>query len=181
MTVGYLVAILSTIRVGERLLRRWGPRKPMLLGCEITGFGILLTTFTFLLARQYIAVAFVGFTFFGVGLGFYATPSTDAALANVPQDKAGSASGIYKMASSLGAALGVALSGALFTGLAHEQDLGPFAGIFMGRTNNIQVRFAAGVALLLNVFMVLIAIGSILATVPRADAAARRAARATAR
>jgi MFS family permease len=124
MTVGYLVAILSTIRVGEKLLQRWGPRDPMLLGCGTTGLGIILTTFTFLLARQYIAVAFVGFMLFGVGLGFYATPSTDAALSNVPQDKAGSASGVYKMASSLGAAFGVALSGALFTGLAHQQDPG---------------------------------------------------------
>ena len=180
MTVGYLVAILSTIRVGEKLLQRWGPRDPMLLGCGITGLGIILTTFTFLLARQFIAVAFVGFTLFGVGLGFYATPSTDAALSNVPQDKAGSASGIYKMASSLGAAFGVALSGALFTGLAHQQDLTPFAGIFMGRTDNVQVRFAAGVALLFNAFMVLIAIGSIVATVPRAGHPARRGARVTA-
>lgn len=55
---------------------------------------------------QYMIVAFIGFTLFGVGLGFYATPSTDAALSNVPNDKAGAASGIYKMASSLGAALG---------------------------------------------------------------------------
>lgn len=180
MTVGYLVAILSTIRVGEKLLQRWGPRDPMLLGCGITALGIVLMTFTFLLARQYIVVAFVGFTLFGVGLGLYATPSTDAALSNVPQDKAGSASGIYKMASSLGAAFGVALSGALFTGLGHQRDLTPLAGIFMGRTDNVQVRFAAGVALLFNVFMVLIAIGSIAATVPRSGHAARRGVRVTA-
>jgi len=112
---GYLVAILSTIRVGEKLLQRMGARKPMLIGCAITGAGILLTTFTFLLAGQYMIVAFIGFTLFGIGLGFYATPSTDAALSNVPNDKAGAASGIYKMASSLGAAFGVALSAALFT------------------------------------------------------------------
>jgi DHA2 family multidrug resistance protein-like MFS transporter len=181
MTGGYLVAILSTIRVGEKLLQRWGPRKPMLLGCWITAAGILLTTSTFLLARQYIAVAFVGFTLFGVGLGFYATPSTDAALSNVPRDKAGTASGIYKMASSLGAAFGVALSGAMFTALGHEPGLTPLAGIFMGRTDNVQVRFAAGVALLFNVFMVLIAIGSIAATVPRSDRVVPRGAPVSAR
>ncbi|HET7753895.1 MAG TPA: MFS transporter [Anaeromyxobacteraceae bacterium] len=180
MTVGYLVAILSTIRVGEKLLQRWGARRPMLLGCAITAVGIALTTFTFLLARQYIAVAFVGFTLFGVGLGFYATPSTDAALSSVPADKAGSASGIYKMASSLGAALGVALSGAIFTGLGHQRDFTPLAGIFMGRTDNAQIRFAAGVALLFNVVMVLVAIGSIVATVPRPDHTAHGDARVTA-
>jgi DHA2 family multidrug resistance protein-like MFS transporter len=70
VTIGYLVAILSTIRVGEKLLQKWGPRKPMLLGCFITGIGILLTSFTFLLTKGYLIVAFIGFTLFGVGLGF---------------------------------------------------------------------------------------------------------------
>ena len=52
LTAGYLIAILSTIRVGEKLLQKMGPRKPMLIGCWITAAGILLTTFTFLLARR---------------------------------------------------------------------------------------------------------------------------------
>src|SRR5208282_5606353 len=34
LTAGYLIAILSTIRVGEKLLQKMGPRKPMLLGCS---------------------------------------------------------------------------------------------------------------------------------------------------
>ena len=170
LTIGYLVAILSTIRVGEKLLQRMGARKPMLMGCAITGAGILLTTFTFLLAGQYMIVAFVGFTLFGVGLGFYATPSTDAALSNVPNDKAGAASGIYKMASSLGAALGVAISAALFTSLSGlNGDFGPLSDLFLGRTDNISIRFAAAVALLFNVMMVIIAIIAIALTVPKDD------------
>jgi len=166
ITVGYLVAILSTIRVGEKLLQKMGPKKPMLLGCFITGIGILLTSFTFLLAKEYIVVAFIGFTLFGVGLGFYATPSTDAALSNVPGDKAGSASGIYKMASSLGAAFGVAISAAIFYGLSKMNGTPPMAAIFMGRTDNIVVRYAAGLGLLFNVFMVIVAIIAIMITVP---------------
>ena len=167
LTAGYLIAILSTIRVGEKLLQKMGPRKPMLIGCWITAAGILLTTSTFLLAREYLIAAFVGFTLFGIGLGLYATPSTDAALSNVPQDKAGSASGIYKMASSLGAAFGVAISAAIFTGLSHLQDLGPMADIAMGRTDNVDVRFAASMALMFNVVMVVIAIVAIAMTVPK--------------
>lgn len=167
LTAGYLIAILSTIRVGEKLLQKMGPRKPMLIGCWITAAGILLTTLTFLLAREYLIAAFVGFTLFGIGLGLYATPSTDAALSNVPQDKAGSASGIYKMASSLGAAFGVAISAATFTGLSHLQDLGPIADIAMGRTDNVNVRFAASIALMFNVVMVVIAIVAIAMTVPK--------------
>lgn len=85
LTLGYLIAILSNIRVGEKLLQKMGARKPMLIGCTITATGILLTTFTFLLTSQYMVAAFVGFTLFGVGLGFYATPSTDAALSRMCQ------------------------------------------------------------------------------------------------
>jgi DHA2 family multidrug resistance protein-like MFS transporter len=170
LTIGYLVAILSTIRVGEKLLQKWGARKPMLIGCAITATGILLTTFTFLLARQYMMVAFVGFTLFGVGLGFYATPSTDAALSNVPNAKAGAASGIYKMASSLGAAFGVAISAALFTSLSGlNGDFGSLSDLFLGRTDNVAVRFAAAVALLFNVLMVIIAIVAIAMTIPKHD------------
>lgn len=166
ITIGYLVAILSTIRVGEKLLQKMGPRKPMLMGCYITGLGILLTSFTFLLAKEYIIVAFIGFTLFGIGLGFYATPSTDAALSNVPNNKAGSASGIYKMASSLGAAFGVAISAAIFYGLSTITKT-PMSDIFMGRTDNIAVRYAAGLGLLFNVFMVVVAIIAIWITIPK--------------
>jgi len=170
LTVGYLVAILSTIRVGEKLLQKMGARKPMLIGCAITATGILLTTFTFLLTRQYMIVAFIGFTLFGVGLGFYATPSTDAALSNVPDDKAGAASGIYKMASSLGAAFGVALSAAIFTALsARDNSFTVLSDLFLGRPDNVTIRFAAAVALLFNVLMVIIAIIAIVVTVPRDD------------
>lgn len=165
LTIGYLVAILLTIRVGEKLLQKWGARKPMILGCIITGTGVLMTTFTFVLASQYMIIATIGFTLFGIGLGFYATPSTDAALSTVPAEKAGSASGIYKMASSLGGALGVAISAAIFTGLSgiriHWAE-----GIFTGRVDNISVRYAAAIALLFNLGMVLVAIISILMTVP---------------
>ncbi len=170
LTVGYLVAILSTIRVGEKLLQKMGARKPMLMGCAITGTGILMTTFTFLLVGQYMILAFIGFTLFGIGLGFYATPSTDAALSNVPDEKAGAASGIYKMASSLGAAFGVAISAALFTALSEfDTGLTAISDLFLGRTDNVAIRFAAAVALLFNVLMVVIAIIAIILTVPNDD------------
>lgn len=167
MTVGYLVAILATIRVGEKLLQLWGPRKPMVLGCAITGLGILLTTATFLMVGQYVIISFIGFTLFGIGLGFYATPSTDAALSNVPEEVAGAASGLYKMASSLGAAFGVSISAAIFLALSNTPSFGPFADVAMGRTDNVDLRFAGSVALYFNVFMVVVAILAIMMTVPK--------------
>lgn len=142
----------------------------MLIGCAITGMGILLTTFTFLLASQYTIVAFIAFTLFGIGLGFYATPSTDAALSNVPNENAGAASGIYKMASSLGAAFGVAISAALFTALSDTQlGFTSISELFMGRTDNVTIRFAASVALLVNVLMVVVAMIAIVVAVPNDD------------
>ena len=43
----------------------------------------------------------------------------------------------------------------------------PFADLFVGRVDNIPVRFAAMIALWFNVCMTLIAITSIIVTVPK--------------
>jgi MFS transporter, DHA2 family, multidrug resistance protein len=167
LTLGYLTAVLATIRVGEKLLQRFGPRRPMLWGSMITAAGILLTSCTFVLIEQYIVLAFIGFTLFGIGLGCYATPSTDTALSSVPNAKAGAAAGIYKMASSLGAAFGVAISAAIFAaGRAIDPGLIPLDSIFLGRQDNIAMRFGGALGLLFNVFVCVVAIIAIMVTVP---------------
>lgn len=109
LTLGYAIAILAFIRVGEKLLQRFGSRKPMIWGCIIVGVAIALLMPTNVKTGTYKLLAVFAYTLFGVGLAFYATPSTDAALSNLPDSQAGSGSGIYKMASSLGAAFGVAI------------------------------------------------------------------------
>src|ERR1051325_3989182 len=82
----------------------------------------------------------------------------------------GAASGIYKMASSLGAAFGVAISAALFTSLGGlSNSFAPLSDLFLGRTDNVGIRFAASVALLFNVLMVVVAIIAIAMTVPKDD------------
>jgi DHA2 family multidrug resistance protein-like MFS transporter len=74
------------------------------------------------------------------------------------------------MASSLGAAFGVAISAAFFTSLSNlNGDFGPLSDLFLGRVDNISIRFAAAVALLFNVMMVIIAIIAIAMTVPKDD------------
>lgn len=167
LTLGYLVAILATIRVGEKLLQRFGPKKPMLWGSMITGVGILVCSMTFLYIDQYILLSVIGFTLFGIGLGFYATPSTDAELSNVPDSEVGSASGIYKMASSLGNAIGVAISAALYVaGQAMDPALIQSWGLFIGRQDNVALRFGGAIGLLFNELMVVIAIAAIIVTVP---------------
>ena len=122
LTLGYAIAIVAFIRVGEKLLQRFGARKPMIWGSLIVGLSVSLLMPTNLLLGQYKVLAVVAYTLFGLGLAFYATPSTDAALSNLPDDQAGSGSGIYKMASSLGASFGVAISAAIFTALSANHE-----------------------------------------------------------
>lgn len=122
MSLGYLIFILITIRIGEKLLQKMGSRKPMLLGTVITGLGVGLMTLTMVEGSAYFILVFVGYSLFGIGLGVYATPSTDTAISSVPNEKAGVAAGIYKMASSLGGAIGVAISAAVYNGLSNGTD-----------------------------------------------------------
>jgi DHA2 family multidrug resistance protein-like MFS transporter len=89
LTVGYAIAVVAFIRVGEKLLQRLGPRRPMIWGSLIVGGSILLLMPTYVMLGTYEILAIVAFTLFGIGLGFYATPSTDAALASLPDDQAG--------------------------------------------------------------------------------------------
>jgi len=170
LTLGYAIAIVAFIRVGEKLLQRFGPRKPMIWGSLIVAATVLLLMPTNLLLGTYKILAVVAFTLFGIGLAFYATPSTDAALANLPDGQAGSGSGIYKMASSLGASFGVAISAAMFTALSGSRGGGTWlAGVvtFVGRQDNVAIREAALFAFGANLLMIVAAIVSIVLLVPR--------------
>lgn len=172
LTLGYAISIVAFIRVGEKLLRRFGARKPMIWGCLIVGISILLLMPTNLLTDTYKILAIVSYTLFGVGLAFYATPSTDAALSNLPEAQSGAGSGIYKMASSLGAAFGVAISAGIFVGLssvAAPSSMLDNVIRFQGRQDNIAIRQAAMIALLFNLVMVIVAIVTIMKTVPKTE------------
>lgn len=114
MTLGYLVTVLLMIRVGEKLLQRYGARLPMMGGPAIAMVGIFLISCTFLDTRTYIVTVFFSNVLFGLGLGCYATPSTDTAVTSAPENKVGVASGIYKMGSSLGGAFGLAMTASLY-------------------------------------------------------------------
>jgi DHA2 family multidrug resistance protein-like MFS transporter len=175
LTLGYAIAIVAFIRVGEKLLQKFGARAPMIWGSLIVGLSIALLLPTNLLLGQYKVLAVIAYTLFGVGLAFYATPSTDAALSSLPDDQAGSGSGIYKMASSLGASFGVAISAAIFTALsAEDESFHWLDGVitFAGRQDNLALREAAIVALGFNLLMVAAAIASIVLTVPKGRPAA---------
>jgi len=68
----------------------------------------------------------------------------------------------------------VAISAALFTSLSGlNTSFAPLSDLFLGRTDNVGIRFAAAIALLFNVMMVIVAIIAIATTVPRDDPRAR--------
>lgn len=147
----------------------------MIWGSLIVGLAIFLLMPTHMLLGTYQLFAAIGFTLFGVGLAFYATPSTDAALSALPSSEVGSGSGIYKMASSLGASFGVAISAAVFTALSGDaSSVRWIEGVitYLGRTDNLAVREAALFALAVNLFMVVAAVISIMVTIPKAPGAA---------
>lgn len=151
LTIDYLVCVVGMIRVGEKIMQRIGTRQPMIWGPSITALGILLTAFTFIPGTPYLVIVFIGFALFGVGLRMYTTPSTDTAVDNAPAHKVGMASGIYKMASSLGSAFGVAISSALFLGLSAGGSAAT----------------AAMIALLFNVAITVASIIAVMATMPK--------------
>ncbi len=149
LSIGYLIAVLAMIRVGEKILQRIGAKKPMLWGTLLTLIGVGVMSLTFLSDFAYTIVVFIGFALFGLGLGIYATPSTDTAVSNAPNDKIGAASGIYKMASSLGSAFGVAISATVYAMIAN--NTGVHAAATGGIVTNV---IFTGIALLSIIFMV---------------------------
>ncbi|SDN59091.1 MFS transporter, DHA2 family, multidrug resistance protein [Psychrobacillus sp. OK028] len=149
LSIGYLIAVLAMIRVGEKILQKIGAKKPMLWGTVLTLIGVGVMGLTFLPDVAYTVVVFIGFALFGLGLGIYATPSTDTAVSNAPDDKIGAASGIYKMASSLGSAFGVAISATVYSMIAAQ------SGVDAAATGGIIANVIFGVIALLSIiFMV---------------------------
>lgn len=151
LTIGYLIAVLLMIRIGEKILQRMGARKPMLYGTLLTGCGVAMMALTFLSDSSYIVTVVIGYILFGLGLGCYATPSTDTAVSAAPEGKTGTASGIYKMASSLGGAFGIAISGAVYSAL---------------KSGGVSIEAAAVGGLLVNIGFCLLAVFAVWLMIP---------------
>jgi DHA2 family multidrug resistance protein-like MFS transporter len=150
LSIGYLVAVLAMIRVGEKILQKAGAKLPMIWGAVISTVGVAAMGLTFLPDFSYTVVVFIGFALFGLGLGIYATPSTDTSVSNAPSNKVGEAAGIYKMASSLGGAFGVAISATAYSSVAATGS----------------VATAATVGIIVNVIFGVLSIISIIVMVP---------------
>lgn len=169
ITLGYAIFVVAFIRVGEKMMQRYNVRTPMLLGCSIVFVSIIMLMFTNVMTGTYVIIAAVAFSLYGLGLGLFATPVTDAALCGLPEDQYGSGAGIFKMASSLGAGLGAAIAAATYTALRDTGSALPtYILDFVGRQDNITIREAGFMALGTNAVMCAIAITLILVFIPKA-------------
>lgn len=74
LTVGYAIAIVSFIRVGEKLLQTFGARKPMIWGSLIVRLSVAMLMPTNLLIGHYKMLAVAAYTLFGLGLAFTQHP-----------------------------------------------------------------------------------------------------------
>lgn len=169
LTLGFAIAVILFIRVGEKLLQKFGAKKPIIWGALIISAAIILLMQTQIMTGQYVVLAIIAYSLFGLGLAFFATPATDAALSNLPDSQAGSGAGIFKMASSLGTSFGVAIAAGIYTAVVSRTEpiawLGKLIG-FVGRQDNLLVRQGAMLGLAFCLLLAILVIVSVVATIP---------------
>ncbi len=98
-----------------RLIGRFGARRLMSAGmlCGLVGL-LVLTRIT---ADSSYGLLLVGYLLFGIALGLVYAPMSTAAMAAMPRDKAGIASGVLAMDRVLAGAVALAATGAVFHAL----------------------------------------------------------------
>ena len=147
LTLGYAIAIVAFIRVGEKLLQSirraqaddLGQPDRRTVDCDADADPVVAQAIHRSRSRRCTRSLVWG------------SPSTPPRRPMprcpiCPDDQAGSGSGLYKMASSLGASFGVAISAAIFTALSGDSGSTRWLEgmlTFAGRQDNVAVRQAA--------------------------------------
>lgn len=126
-----------------RLIGRFGARRLMSAGmlCGLLGL-LVLTRIT---AGSSYGLLLVGYLLFGVALGLVYAPMSTAAMAAMPRDKAGIASGVLAMDRVLAGAVALAATGAVFHALLGDGH--SFAAAVAGSTWVAVALCALGTAL----------------------------------
>ena len=126
-----------------RLIARFGARRLMTGGMA---FGVLgLIVLTQVDASSPYALLLVGYLLFGIALGLVYAPMSTAAMAAMPGEKVGIASGVLAMDRVLAGAIALAATGAAFHALLGGGQ--SFAEAVAGSTWVVVVLCAFGVAL----------------------------------
>ncbi len=126
-----------------RLIKRFGARHLMTTGMACGLIGLLVLTR--LQADSPYALLLVGYLLFGIALGLVYAPMSTAAMAAMPADKAGIASGVLAMDRVLAGAVALAATGAVFHALLGDGH--SFAASVAGSTWVAVALTAIGTAL----------------------------------
>jgi EmrB/QacA subfamily drug resistance transporter len=126
-----------------RLIGRFGARRLMTVGMS---FGVAaLLVLTQVGATTSYGLILVGYLAFGIALGLVYAPMSTAAMAAMPGEKVGIASGVLAMDRVLAGAVALAATGAVFHALLGDGR--SFAGAVAGSTWVVVVLCALGVGL----------------------------------
>jgi EmrB/QacA subfamily drug resistance transporter len=108
--------IVGIAPVSGRLADRYGPRWLIVGGMLLITASLL--TFTQIAVDSSYLDLLPGFMLLGIGIAMTMSPMTSAAMNAVPVQKAGVASGVLSMFRMVGGSLGIAITGAIFQGVA---------------------------------------------------------------
>ncbi len=108
--------IVGVAPVAGRLSDRFGPRWLIVAGLLIVAAS--LYSFTGIAVDSGYLDLLPGFMLLGIGIALTMSPMTSAAMNAVAVEKAGIASGVLSMFRMVGGSLGIAVTGAIFQGVA---------------------------------------------------------------
>ena len=141
------VPMIAISPLAGRLIARLGARALMTVGmsCGLAGLAIL----TQITKDSGYLLVLPGFLLFGIALGLVYAPMSTAALAAMPHEKSGIASGVLAMNRVLAGAVALAVTGAVF------QDLLPAHGfaVSLARSNWVLVGLIAACTVLTWLFV----------------------------
>ena len=145
--VGYLAVALTAIvasGVAQALVTKLSVKPVLATGMALLGIGLFYFTFISV-DGTYFGDLFIGFLLIGVGLGFAFVPVSIAALAGVPPQESGLASGLINTSQQIGGALGVAILTTVATSRTENllEDGEPQASAFV---SGYSLAFWVGVA-----------------------------------
>jgi EmrB/QacA subfamily drug resistance transporter len=126
-----------------RLIAKFGVRPLMTFGMAVGVAGLVVLTQ--LGSDTSYGVLVVGYLLFGLALGLVYAPMSTAAMAAMPEEKVGIASGVLSMDRCLAGAVALAGTGAIFHGLVGSGH--SFAGSLAGSTWLLVGLVAAGAIL----------------------------------
>jgi len=113
------IAFVVVSRLNGRIVHAIGVRAAMATGMAAMGIGELALAFLSASTSWWLVATALGVV--GVGLGLNTAPVNSVAVANVPRERSGTASGLLNTARMVGATLGVAILGSVFAHFAGQE------------------------------------------------------------